>query len=190
VLVPYTLTMGALWFALAFVLGLAIGFAVRSVAARRQVVAARQARAGPAMAAPVTPDDPRIDARVRAADLELDRLRARIAELEARTTPRIPTATRGPGHDIEVDDLTVVAGLGPGVRDLCHGIGIRTWSDLAATEPSLLRTMLDDAGARYQVHDPSTWPDQAQLLAEGRWDEFRELAASIRPESAARPDPS
>jgi predicted flap endonuclease-1-like 5' DNA nuclease len=178
---PYTLSMGLLWFALALALGMIIGVALRSVSARRQVALAR-------------------DAAVDRAELE--RLRARVAELEAATAdaaeserdaPSSTTAPPVPAVDellvgrVEPDDLTVIEGLGPGVCELCHGIGILTFADLAATEVSLLRTLLVDAGARYQVHDPTTWPAQARLLAEGRWDEFREMAASVRDAPATAP---
>jgi hypothetical protein len=40
--------------------------------------------------------------------------------------------------------------------------------------------MLDDAGARFKVHDPTTWPHQAELLADRRWDEFAQFTASLR----------
>lgn len=90
------------------------------------------------------------------------------------------------GHPIELDDLKVVEGIGPKIEELCHGIGIRTWHDLASTEVSLLRTMLTDAGARYKMHDPSTWPQQAELLAHGRWAEFAELSAELDRRKAAR----
>jgi predicted flap endonuclease-1-like 5' DNA nuclease len=84
------------------------------------------------------------------------------------------------GRVIVLDDLKAVEGIGPTVEDLCHGIGIRGWSDLAHTEVSLLRTMLDDAGARFKMNDPTTWPHQAELLADQRWDEFAKFTASLR----------
>jgi predicted flap endonuclease-1-like 5' DNA nuclease len=84
------------------------------------------------------------------------------------------------GREIVQDDLKAVEGIGPTVEELCHGIGIRGWSDLAQTEVSLLRTMLDDAGARFKMNDPTTWPHQAELLAGGRWDEFAQFTASLR----------
>ena len=180
---PYTLSMGLLWFTAALVLGVVVGAALRSVTARRQLASARSGSTD---------------------RVELDRLRSRVDELESAlaasragtevaeetdaaaaapaTTAASSTAVGSSTGDPAIvrDDLTAIEGLGPGVRDLCHGIGILTWADLADTETSLLRTMLDDAGGRFQVHDPTTWPDQARLLAHGRWDEFRALAASVR----------
>lgn len=197
---PYTLAIGLVWFAVALVIGVGIGVLLRSVAAQRQPA---KARAGGEQRA------------------EIDRLRARVVDLEAQLAARVTADVAAVTADVGVvpsggettgpvpgdrmvpdrtatdhravtddrsvadgaavvDDLTVVEGLGPAVAELCHGIGITTWRDLAETEVSLLRTMLDDAGARFQVNDPSSWPQQAGLLAAGRWDEFRDLAESVR----------
>jgi len=38
-----------------------------------------------------------------------------------------------------------------------------------------LKGILADAGKRYQMHDPTTWPDQASLAAEGKWEELKTL---------------
>ena len=76
------------------------------------------------------------------------------------------------GKRIRLDDLTVVEGIGPKIAELCNGIGVTTWRGLAEADPADLRSMLADAGSRYQVHDPATWPAQAACLADGRWDDF------------------
>jgi hypothetical protein len=34
---------------------------------------------------------------------------------------------------------------------------------------------LHDAGSRFQMHDPSTWPQQSDLAAAGKWDELKAL---------------
>lgn len=190
---PYTLVMGLAWFAGAFALGLVVGVAVRSVTARRQVARARSAPGGSS------------SAPAPASSSEADQLRIRVAELEGELhrvsadpplTPSPSTVSPPPSTGVasvdagqlERDDLTAVVGLGPSVAELCHGIGITTWRELADTEVSLLRTLLDDAGARYRVHDPTSWPEQARLLAEGRWEEFHTFVASVREPQA--PDPT
>ena len=81
------------------------------------------------------------------------------------------------GKRIRLDDLTVVEGIGPKIAELCSGIGITTWRGLAEADVADLRSMLADAGSRYQVHDPTTWPDQAACLADGRWADFVALTA-------------
>lgn len=66
------------------------------------------------------------------------------------------------------DDLTAVEGIGPKIAGLLREAGIATWRDLAQADVSRLRRVLDDAGPRYRMHDPSAWPSRAALLADGR----------------------
>ena len=87
------------------------------------------------------------------------------------------------GRDVTIDDLTVVEGIGPKISELCRGINIETWRQLADADLDELRSMLDAAGPRYQLHDPSTWPHQAELLATGRWDSFKRFTDDLRGES-------
>ncbi len=183
----YTLMKGLGWFLAAFVLGIVIGWLVRSVAAKRQVARARahhvdavemeRLRGRIANLEPVVAERDRLRA-------ELDHLRAGDAPppgepepaVTVTATPDIAAAAAVLGRPVTLDDLQLVSGIGPNVEQLCHGIGIRTWFDLSTTEVSLLRTMLLDAGPRFRAHDPSTWPEQAGLLTEGRWQEFKELS--------------
>lgn len=215
---PYTLMKGLLWILAAVVIGIVVGWLLRSVAAKRQIARARDSRLDPAE------HDELLRLRTRVANLEpivneRDRLRAELdrarprpgvdvapaafttsaaedapasapsAHSAASTTsagPSTPAPRGGNSNDaraasaalgrrVAIDDLTVIEGIGPKIAELCHGIGIRTWADLAETEASLLKTMLTDAGQRFKAHDPSTWPEQAGLLAAGAWDEFRAL---------------
>lgn len=98
--------------------------------------------------------------------------------------PDVAAAAAVLGRKIEFDDLRVVVGVGPAIESLCRRIGIRTWWDLATTEPSLLRTMLTDARPGLAVDDSASWPLQARLLAEGRWAEFKALTDDL---AAGRP---
>lgn len=189
---PYTLMKGLGWFLAAFVLGIVIGWLIRSVAARRQVAKARAQH---------------VDA------VELERLRGRIANLEPLVAERdqlraeldaargarpaeAPEPVRSPdvsvapdvgeastvlGRPVVRDDLTVIPGINQGVEELLHGIGIRTWYDLAVTEVSLLRTMLVDAGPRFSPLDPSLWPEMAGLLSGAEWQQFKDVSESVAP---------
>jgi predicted flap endonuclease-1-like 5' DNA nuclease len=74
---------------------------------------------------------------------------------------------------IRTDDLKKIEGIGPKIAELCNGIGIFTWKQLSETSVETLQTMLDNAGKRYQIHNPSTWPAQALMAHEGRFDELK-----------------
>lgn len=240
----YTLAKGLIWYLLALILGIIIGYLWRSLTANRQLARARNA-AGSDDSAEVERLKGRV-ANLEPVVAERDRLRQELDECRATAAANenaaavggaaaglalsgTPAATSADvvvvsdadvvadadvaavgasvdagvgsggattsvqgfatpppppdlseaaailGKKIKFDDLTVVEGIGPAIRDLCQGIGVSTWYELSITEVSLLRTMLHDAGPRFQMHDPQTWPQQAGLLAAGKWTEFKEL---------------
>lgn len=83
------------------------------------------------------------------------------------------------GFNIRLDDLKVVEGIGPKIEELLQSEGIDTWQKLGTIDPAQLTGILREAGSRFQMHDPGTWPQQAALLATGRWEEFRELTDEL-----------
>ncbi len=78
------------------------------------------------------------------------------------------------GKKIELNDLTIVEGIGPKINGLLNEDGIKTWRALATAKISTIQSILDAAGPRYQIHDPATWPKQARLAADGKWTELIE----------------
>lgn len=70
------------------------------------------------------------------------------------------------------DDLKAIEGIGPKIKILLHEANIITWSDLSNSSVLRLKEILNDAGPRFALADPSTWPDQAKLASEGHWDEL------------------
>lgn len=269
---PYTLTKGLLWFLLALLLGVVVGWLLRSIRAKSQIRAARATRHDPV-------EVERLKARIANLEptvAENDRLRSELAGAKApkpaserasvpepagapeadltdepvtgpepvetsapmaetpleqaappepvETPVAEPAETVAPepavepveasgakpdvvveepppgqgfasvtapadldlaaaaaviGKKIKLDDLTAIEGVGPAIAGLLNGIGVHTWSDLAGTEVSLLKTMLSDAGSRFSVHQPDTWPTQAGLLFDGKWPEFKDLIGRL-----------
>ena len=49
-----------------------------------------------------------------------------------------------------------------------------SFSDVVHADIEWLQEILDAAGPKYQMHNPKTWPDQADLAAKGRWKELKE----------------
>lgn len=77
------------------------------------------------------------------------------------------------------DDLKKVEGIGPKIAELFHNAGILTYADLAATSADKLKDILAEAGPNYANKIPDTWPQQAQLAADGKWDELKELQEKL-----------
>jgi len=72
------------------------------------------------------------------------------------------------------DDLTVVEGIGPKISELLNQAGIYSFQTLSETSPDVLKGILERAGNRFKMHDPSTWPKQSELAAKGKWDDLEE----------------
>ena len=97
--------------------------------------------------------------------------------------PPIPDLVEGErflGQPVRFNDFTTIQGIGPAIAQLLIGRGLTTWWSLAHADIELLRSMLAEAGPKYQVHDPTSWPQQARLLANGQWEKFRTLRDALR----------
>lgn len=68
------------------------------------------------------------------------------------------------------DDLKKIEGIGPKIAEHLNNGGISTFAELAAAPVSQLQEILNNAGKRYQMHNPTSWPMQAGMAAEGKWD--------------------
>lgn len=71
------------------------------------------------------------------------------------------------------EDLKIVEGIGPKIEELFNRAGIYTFAQLAETPVSRMKEILDKAGSRFQIHDPTTWADQSALARDGKWDELK-----------------
>jgi len=80
----------------------------------------------------------------------------------------------------KADDLKIIEGIGPKIAELLNADGIITFKDLAGTSVERIQGILDAAGPRYRMHDPSTWPNQSQLAADGKMDELKILQDNLK----------
>lgn len=78
------------------------------------------------------------------------------------------------------DDLKVVEGIGPAIEKLLNDKNIFTFEQLSTTSAESIKEILAEAGSRFAIHDPETWPFQAQLLNEGRMEEFQKLTDELK----------
>ena len=83
------------------------------------------------------------------------------------------------GTVFQSDNLQIIEGIGPKIEDILKKAGINTWAALAATKSDDLVKTLEAAGSNYRIHDPSTWPQQAKLAAEGKWEELVNFQKSL-----------
>lgn len=76
----------------------------------------------------------------------------------------------GQSANAERDDLTRIKGIGGATSRLLASHSITTYSDVANQTPKSLETMMADGGPAFASNNPTTWPEQARLAADGKWD--------------------
>ncbi len=83
------------------------------------------------------------------------------------------------GKTIKQDDLKVVEGIGPKIEQLFHNFDIKTWAALGSTSVEKCQEVLNSGGKRYEIHKPGTWPEQAKLASEGKWQKLKTWQDSL-----------
>ena len=80
---------------------------------------------------------------------------------------------------IEPDDLKKIEGIGPKINSILQAAGINTFADLAAASVSELeRIVKHDAGI--SIAFPDTWPEQAALARDGKWEVLDQLQDDLK----------
>ena len=83
--------------------------------------------------------------------------------------------------EIGLNDLQVIEGIGPKIEKLLRRSSIDTWKKLADGDAEEISEMLvTEGGARYKLHDPTTWSKQALLAHEGKWKELKVLQDELQ----------
>ncbi len=72
-----------------------------------------------------------------------------------------------------VDNLKVVEGIGPKIESLLNDAGIYSFARLAASSPAYIKQILAAAGDRFTMHNPATWPQQADMADKGQMDKLK-----------------
>ncbi|MFN0035850.1 MAG: hypothetical protein ACKVUS_12365 [Saprospiraceae bacterium] len=85
-----------------------------------------------------------------------------------------------PAISTERDDLTVVEGIGPKIQMLLNQYNIFTYRQLAEADVVRLKEILGEAGPQLAMHDPGTWPSQANLAANDQWDTLKSVQGFLK----------
>jgi len=94
-----------------------------------------------------------------------------VKEEVAETTPAAAEASE---EAVPADDLTKIEGIGPKTAEALTNGGIKTFSDLSKGDPDEIKEMLTAASSRLAHLDPGSWPKQAKMAAEDKWEELKE----------------
>ena len=90
-----------------------------------------------------------------------------------KTEPKVEVKAAAPKakkSTDKADDLKKVEGIGPKIASTLADAGITTFAELSKTDAAKISEII--AGVRGN-HVTDTWPAQAKLAADGKWDELK-----------------
>ncbi len=114
-------------------------------------------------------DNPDLLAKIKDMEGELKRLRLATTKLDREAAKRAGLNVRG------MDDLEVIEGIGPKIRELFNNAGYYYFYELAAMKTSEMQKILDAGGSNFALARPETWAEQARLAANNEWDKLAKL---------------
>jgi len=127
----------------------------------------------------------------KVADLEKQNrdglIRAEVAETRVRelesflTEKEKEVATLSARANAMQDDLSFLDGIGPKVSAVLRFAGITSFSRLASTDIDKIREILEEENPNLlRLTDPSTWPEQARMAADGDWEALSALQNDLK----------
>ena len=95
------------------------------------------------------------------------------AEKEAAPEEKAP-AKKAAAKSTEADDLKKIEGIGPKIAEVLGEAGVTTFAGLAKMDRDAIKAILETVST-LKSKEPKTWPQQAALAADGKWDELKVL---------------
>ena len=110
------------------------------------------------------------------------RVETRLSELQKLTQEREQEITTLKAKERAMqDDFSYLDGVGPKISAILRSAGVKTFAKLAAKEVDDLREILvAENPSLLRLSDPTTWPEQAGMAAEGRWENLKALQEHLK----------
>ncbi|MGC9393711.1 MAG: hypothetical protein ACP5J4_02515 [Anaerolineae bacterium] len=120
----------------------------------------------------------RVHEQLAARETEIRQLQTALADAHANLAEQ--ARSRSVKAEPESQSLETIEGIGPKISKLLNARSIYTFADLADTNVEELQRCLQEAGRKYRLANPATWPEQARLAAEGDWEALDTLKADLK----------
>ena len=94
-----------------------------------------------------------------------------VAPVKAKkeAAPKAAAAKKAPAK-AKADDLKKIEGIGPKIAETLKAAGVDTFAKLAKTDAAKISEIIAEVRGN---HVTDTWPKQAEMAAEGKWDELK-----------------
>merc|ERR1712000_323575 len=83
-------------------------------------------------------------------------------------------------EDAKPEDLTKIEGIGPKTAEALVANGVKTYAELADMDADKIKEILTEASSTLAHLDPTSWPKQAKMAADGKWDELKEWQDNVK----------
>ena len=90
------------------------------------------------------------------------------AEISVEIVDSDQTPSQNQKSKHAIIDFTLIEGIDPQINKILTKAGISSMDDLASTKGNALREILKDAGEKFNLVDPESWPKQAALAVAGK----------------------
>ena len=101
--------------------------------------------------------------------------------LQKKTTKPKTVKAKVPAKSADTkDDLTKVEGIGKKIEVLLNKNNIGSFKQLSKATITTLKSVLESEGSKFRMHNPGTWPKQAKLAAEAKWEELEVLQKQLK----------
>jgi len=108
----------------------------------------------------------------KAADSDSDAKSTKKAPPKKAAAPK-KTTEKKPATKKAADDLTKIEGIGPKAAEALVAAGLATFADLGKAKVPAIQKILDESDGKFGMMKPATWPKQAKMAADDKWDELK-----------------
>ncbi|MEP3207849.1 MAG: 30S ribosomal protein S2 [Maribacter sp.] len=116
-------------------------------------------------AEPEVEEAPAVEETVAVAKEEVEE-KAPKKEAKKEAAPKKAKASKG-------DDLTKIEGVGPKAAEALTNAGLETFAKVAKAKADKMKEILTEASSRLAHLDTTSWPKQAKMAADEKWDELK-----------------
>lgn len=78
------------------------------------------------------------------------------------------------------EDLTRIEGIGRKIESLLYKNKIYNYKQLSKSTIVNLKSILESGGSKFSMHNPGSWPKQAKLAAEGKFEDLELLKKHLK----------
>ena len=76
--------------------------------------------------------------------------------------------------------MTKIEGVGPKAAEALTNAGLETFAKVAKAKADKMKDILTEASSRLAHLDTTSWPKQAKMAADEKWDELKTWQDSVK----------